>query len=236
MNPRDCLIEILCERDLLTEQNADRAVRIFYDAAKVIYCRQKVWNKSQLKMKEIAGALVLVENFHSNAFRFSAVGSLAGNFGKFPADKGVTYYDEKVMGGVVDAYGRKIKIDEDGMGSMYKEKYTGKHIIADENYEEVRGKRLPWIRHVLTHSRGVFEKEERIYGSFRRTYLYTAIVSIPIEPKPQISYYLAVVQEVGNKDLKFLTAYSMFGLNKLWRAIATARPWGRRLSEKQGTA
>ena len=233
MNPVNHLIELCSDHSLLTRQNAERAIRIFYDAAKVIYYRQKLWSKSQLKMKEIAGALCLVESFHLNAFRFEARGQLAENFGECPETKAVEYYGCKVMGDIVDSCGRKIKIDEDGMRSLYKEKCTGKHAIAAENYEEVRGKRLPWIRHVLTNSKGIFVKEETIYGTFRRTFLYTAVVSIPLIPKPQVSYYVVVVHEAGNKELKLVTAYSMFGLNKFWRAIATARPWGRRESEKQ---
>lgn len=62
------LFELLSDEHLLTKLNAQRVSRIFYDAANVIYYRQKLWEKTQLKMKEIAGALVLVESFHSNAF------------------------------------------------------------------------------------------------------------------------------------------------------------------------
>jgi hypothetical protein len=233
VNPLDHLIDLCTGRSLLTNQNAERLARIFYDAVKVVYYRQRIWEKNQLKMKEIAGALVLVENFHSNAFRFSAEGHLAENFGKCPEEKAIDYYGTKVMGEVVDVCGRKIKIDEDGRKSLYKEKGTGKHEISAENYEEVRGKRLPWIRHVLSNSRGIFEKEETVYGVFRRTFLYTAVVSIPLIPKPEVSYYVVVVHEAGNKELKLVTAYAMFGLNKLWKAIATAHPWGRRQGEKR---
>jgi hypothetical protein len=232
VDPLHCLIEILSERSLLTRQNAERVSRILYDAAKVIYYRQKLWDKSQLKMKEIAGALVLVESFHSNAFRFEAIGALAENFGECPEERALDYYEKKVIGQIEDVCGRKIKIDEDGIASLYKEKGTGKHVVASGNYEEVRGKRLPWIRHVLTNSRGIFEKDESVYGVFRRTFLYTAIVSIPLEPKPQVSYYIVVVREGGNKELRLVTAYNMFGLNKFWKAVATSRPYGRRHGEK----
>jgi hypothetical protein len=226
------LIEVISDHKLLTKQNAERVCRVFYDAAKVVYYRQNLWQKTQLKMKEIAGALVLVESFHSNAYRFDAIGELAGLFGQCPEAKALDYYEHHVMGEIEDACGRKIKIDEDGIRSLYKEKYTGRHIEESQNYEEVRGKRLPWIRHVLKNSKGIFEKEEKVFGSFRRTFLYTAVVSIPIEPKPQVSYYVVIVREIGNKELKLVTAYNINILNRLLKAIATAHPWGRRRNEK----
>ena len=235
MNQLNRLIELVSDHDLLTKQNAERVSRIFYDAAKVVYYRQNLLKKTQLKMKEISGALVLVENFHSNAFRFDAVGPLGQLFGECPEAKAIDYYDFHVMGKVQDSCGRTVKIGEDGMASLYKEKHTGKHVIASVNYEEVRGKRLPWIHHVLKHSKGIFEKEEMIYGTFRRTFLYTAVVSIPIEPKPQVSYYVVVVREGKNRELEFVTAYNMFILNRLWKAIATSHPWGRRQGEKHCT-
>jgi hypothetical protein len=215
----------------LTRPNAERTARIFYDAAKIILCRQKELNKPSLKMKEISAALVLVESFHSSAFRFDAIGELAENFGHCPLDKALDYYEKRVMGEEIDHYGRKIRLDEDGIRSLYKDKVTGKHVVSDENYEEVRGKRLPWIRHVLKNSRGVFEKEETIHGQFRRIFLYTAVVSIPLDPKPQVSYYVVVVHEGGNKELKLVTAYSMFNINRFLKVIAVARPWGRRKGE-----
>ena len=183
-------------------------------------------------MKEIAGALILAETLHSNAFRFDACGQLAENFGKCPQDRALDYFEKKVIGDVMDCCGRKIKIDEGAMKSLYKEKCTGRHVVADENYEEVRGKRLPWIRHILSHSRAIFEKEETVHGAFRRTFIYTAIVSIPLAPKPQISYYVVVVSEGGNKELKMVTAYGMFEWNKFLKVIASGRPWGRRQSER----
>src|SRR5712664_828201 len=104
---------------------------------------------------------------------------------------------------LVDAKSRSTKME---YLPCYKEKGTGKHVVAPHIYEEVRGKRLPWIRHVLTHSRGIFEKDESVYGVFRRTFLYSAVVSIPLEPKPQVSYYIVVVREGGNKELRLVTA------------------------------
>jgi hypothetical protein len=232
VNPISRLLDLLSHPKVLTRPNADRIARVFYDAAKIVHYRQNLYNKPQLKMKEIAGALVLAETLNSNAFRFDATGQLAANFGSCPQGKALDYFGKEVIGELGDCWGRKIKIDEDAMKSLYKEKCTGKHVVADENYEEVRGKRLPWIRHVLANSKAIFEKEETVHGAFRRTFIYTAIVSIPLEPKPQVSYYVVIVSEGGNKELKMVTAYSMFDWNKFLKVIASGRPWGRRQSEK----
>jgi hypothetical protein len=88
------------------------------------------------------------------------------------------------MGVAMDSFGRKVAIEESGLRSLYKEKYTGKHLIAPENYEPVRGKRLPWIREVIGKARSIYRVDEVVHGRFRRTYLYTAISSIPLIPNP----------------------------------------------------
>lgn len=215
----------LLEGNSLTRQNADRCARIFYDVAKVIYERQKRLNKSQLKMKEIAAALVLVEFHHRNAFRFEASGKLAENFGPCPEDKALRYFEQCVIGDVIDQYGRKIVVDEAGIRSLYKDRQTGAHVVSSENYEEVRGKRLPWIRHVLGNSKAIYVVEELVKAKFRRTYLYAAIPSIPLKPKPSISYYLVVVVEDNNRNLKVKTAYDIADYNRFLHAIEKSKPF-----------
>jgi hypothetical protein len=205
---------------LLSRKNAERLTRVFCDAAKIVHQRQKCLNKDQLKMKEVSSALLLAESLHSQNFRFEATGELAENFGTFTEAQALEYYDEKVMGEVKDAWGRTVIIDEDGMKSLYKEAGSGKHVVAPENYEEGRGKRLPWIRYALRNSQAVYLSEETIHGAFRRTYLYTATVSIPLDPKPQVSYYVVVVREGKNSALRLVTAYSMFNRNKFLTVIA----------------
>jgi hypothetical protein len=207
-------------KSLLSKDNAERLTRVFCDAAKIVHQRQKCFNKSQLKMKEVSSALVLAESLHSQCFRFEATGQLAENFGTFTEDQALKYYEEKVMGEVKDIWGRNILLDEDGMRSLYKEAGSGKHVVAPENYEEGRGKRLPWIRYALQKSDAVYLSEETVQGVFRRTYLYTATVSIPLNPKPQVSYYVVVVREGKNALLRMVTAYSMFNRNKFLTVIA----------------
>ena len=214
---------------LFSGANLDRLSRVFYDAAKIVYERQKKSSR-QLKMRDISSAIIVADSLHAQAYRFEASGPLAANFGNFPEADALDYYDKQVIGVVKDKLGRSIRIDDDGMKSLYKDDASGRHIVESKNYEEGRGKRLPWIRHALVNSGAVYVREETTKGIFRRAYLYTAIVSIPLvqAPKPQISYYVVVVREGKNKeDLRFVTAYSMTKLNDFLRILAPTYPLGR---------
>jgi len=212
------LILKLQQPDMLSGKNADRLVRVFYDATKIVYERQKRLGKPELKMKDVASALLIAERINSIQFHFEASGVLAECFGSIDEAAALDFYQNKVIGEVVDKYQRKIAIDEDGMRSLYKEKGTGKHVVASENYEEVRGKRLPWIRYTLTNSESVYISEEIIEGSFRRSFLYTAVVSVPMTTDPQ--YYVVVVRQgKSSDDYRFLTAYTMLKRNDFLKRL-----------------
>src|ERR1700676_229973 len=215
---------VLLESGVLQKGNHERCVRIFYDVAKVIHYRQERLNKPQLKMKEIASALGLVDFFHSSTYRFDATGELARNFGPCPEAQAVDYFEHSVMGLVADSFGRKVAIEESGLRSLYKAKYTGRHSIAPENYEPVRGKRLPWIRHVIERAKSVYRVEETVHGKFRRTFLYTAISSIPLVPKPDVAYFMVVVSEDPNGNLRFVTAYHIPSHNRFLSRIEPGLP------------
>jgi hypothetical protein len=227
MNPIEQLRGLLFDGRLLSEKNKERLARCFYDATKIVYMRQKQWEKPQLKPKEIASALVLAETLHSQPFQFNVVDQLAENFGgKFTEDQALDYFSQRVQGEVRDVYGRKIVIDEDAMKSLYKEPATGRHIVETENYEQVRGKRLPWIHHTLTNSSAIYVTEETVQGVFRRVYFYTGIATIPLrDAKPQVSYYLVVVREDRNRVLKMITAYGVSTRNKFLAKIALSKPY-----------
>lgn len=211
------LILKLQQPDMLSGKNADRLVRVFYDATKIVYERQKRLKKPELKMKEIASALLIAERVNSAQFHFAAAGPLAECFGSIDETQAMDYYWVKVMGEVTDKFGRKISIDEDGALSLYKEPKTGKHVAKTENYEEMRGKRLPWIRHTLTNSESIYISEETIAGVFRRSLLYTAVVSVAATTEPQ--YYVVVVRQAKNGDYIFLTAYTMLKRNRFLQIL-----------------
>lgn len=118
MHPTEQLKRLL-DCGLLSDKNTERLARVFYDATKIVYERQKRLNKPVLKMKEVSSALTLAESLHSQTFRFEAKGVLAENFGDFDEASALKYYEAKVMGTVKDVHGRTITIDEDGMRSLY---------------------------------------------------------------------------------------------------------------------
>ena len=171
--------------------------------------------------------MILAESLHSQPFQFNATGELAENFGgDFSEEQAWEYFDKKVLGDVQDMYGRKIVIDSDVIKSLYKDPETGAHEVLSENYEQGRGKRLPWARYTLKGSPAIYVAEELVSGSFRRTFLYTAIATIPLKnTRPEVSYYVIPVREDKNKNLRMITAYSMAKRNRFLSIIALCKPY-----------
>lgn len=211
---------------VLEKDNHEGCIRTFYDAAKIVYYRQERLKKRQLKTSEIASALGLVYFCHTFMYALESTGALASNFGgPFPEDLAVEYFKNSVVGTVNDSFGRLIRIEHPGLRSLYKEKATGDHVVAPENYEEGRGKRLPWIRHVIEKSRCVFRIDENVGGTFRRTYLYTATSSIPWKGQKLKAYFVVVVPEDRNKNLRFKTAYQVEKHNQFLSRIEPGVPF-----------
>ena len=215
----------LLRSGVLHKDNHERCVRIFYDAAKIIHYRQERLRKSQLKVGQITSALVLVDFYHSSIHRFVSTGALHSNFAGCPENTAVSYFSASILGTVKDSYDRPIEIDDHGLLSLYKEQNTGKHVMAAENYEPLRGKRLPWIRQVLSNTRSIYQADEIIKGKFRRRYLYFAIASIPLASGPVDNYFVVVVAEDGNANLKFITAYPIDSHNKFLSRIEECTPF-----------
>jgi hypothetical protein len=218
---------VLMSSGVLKKDNHERCVRIFYDTAKVIHYRQERLNKSQLKQSQITSALLLVDFYHATMFRFQSSGALSCNFGDCPEGKALTYFGNSVVGTVADLFGRKIEIEDSGLRSLYKETGTGKHEIDPENYEESRGKRLSWIRHVLTNTKSIYKAEGHAHGKFRRSYLYASIASIPSRVGTFDSYFIVVVSENPNGLLWFVTAYPIERHNGFLKRIEECAPYVR---------
>lgn len=212
---------------MLSKPNAERVTRIFRDAARLVYERQKRLHKAQLKMRDISSALILADFIHSDAFRFEVRGELAKNLGECSEADAINYYEKQVMGVVTDKFGRQIHIDEEGMRSLYKDRESNKHVVTSENYETVRGKRLPWIRHTLQNSHTVCISDERRPDGtlFRRSYLYFAIVSIPVKDQLKVSYYVVVVKEEKSGSLAMVTACGMYEWNKMLNVLEPTKPY-----------
>jgi hypothetical protein len=158
-------------------------------------------------------------------FRFISTGALSCNFGDCPEGKALTYFGNSVVGVVADVHARKIEIEDAGMRYLYKEKGTGKHAIDPENYESIRGKRLPWIRHVLSNSRSIYQADAYPHGKLRRSYLYASLVSIPTPSGPANAYFIVVVSENPNGLLTFVTAYPIDRHNKFLKRIEECTPF-----------
>jgi hypothetical protein len=230
-------LHALLASPLFSRQNAEKVARVCYDAARLVYERQKRSGKKDLKTKEVSNALLLAETLHAGAFRFVAAGALIQLFGKDCSEQtAIEYFDEHVMGEVSDRYGRKVIIDEDGMKSLYKDPASGGHVVARENYEEVRGKRLPWIRHTIENSDAVYVEEALLGRSgIRRQYFYTAIVTLRYKGQEQTSYYVVLVREGKNQILRMVTAFSMFERDGFLHAIAVSERYvqrNRRVTDK----
>jgi hypothetical protein len=213
-----------------SRQNAEKIARICYDAARLVYERQKQTGKAELKPKEITGALAVAETLHSSAFRFIATGELSRLFGGECTEQTAWQYCwDHVLGEVKDIHGRTIIIDDDCVNSLYKEPATGRHVRTSENYEEVRGKRLPWIRHTLQNSPAIYAIEEPIgRNEIRRKFIYTATATIKLrDNKEQTSYYMVVVREQKKgqskepiRELRMVTAFSSTERTAILHAIA----------------
>lgn len=211
---------------LLSPKNAERLVTVFRDAAKIVYERQKRLEKKQLKMKEVSTALVLAESLHSRMFQFVAMGKLAECFGELDEAAALNYYEQHVMGEVQDCFGRTVVIDEDGMRSLYKDPKSGRHLVISENYESVRGKRLPWIRHSIINSPSIFVNEEQISGSFRRSLLYASTVPVPVRGQSaKTEYHIVVARETKTNALRMVTAYSIFERDSFLHSIERCSPY-----------
>jgi len=218
-------LNALLTSSLFSRQNAQKVARVCYDASRLVYERQKRTGKSALKTKEVSNALLLAETLHGSAFRFIAKGALLELFGGDCGEsRAIDYFGKRVMGEVIDKYGRKVTIDEDGIKSLYKDPASGDHVVAPENYEAVRGKRLPWIRHTLENSDAVYVEEEPIGRiGIRRKYFYTAIVTFLHKQQEFTSYYVVLVREGKNQALKMVTGFSMFDRDGFLHTIASSQ-------------
>jgi hypothetical protein len=229
-------VHALLTSQIFSRQNAEKVDRVCYDASRLVYERQKQMKKTVLKTKEISAALLLAETLHASAFRFVAEGNVA-YLPHCDEAKALDYYQQHVMGIVNDKYGRSIVIDEDGMNSLYKDPSSTAHVVASANYEEGRGKRLPWIRHTLENSDAVYVEDEPLgRAGIRRKYFYTAIVTTRLQRQPdQTSYYVVLVREGKNQILRMVTAFSMFERDGYLHTIAMSSRYvlrNRRVGDK----
>jgi len=182
-----------------------------------------------LKEKDISNAISLVD-FHIKTMEeidVKANEDLTKLFGTVSLETALKYYDEFLKkGSIKDAMGREVIFDENGKLFLYKEHTEeGRHIALPENYVEPRGRRLPWIKSVLSETRQIYKDVE----SYWETFLYVGIFNIKINvgttfEEIQKNYFLVVTRKEKGKPLRFVTAYFMESQLDLFKHLERAYP------------
>lgn len=190
-----------------------------------------------LKEKDTSNSISLVD-FHLNncsEIDVSSSQDLMANFGNFPLQDAIKYYEEFLMkdNNVKDIMGRRLIFNEDGKRFLYKEHTEeGKHIVAPENYVEARGKRLCWIKPLFNRTREIYRQTE----SFWEAFLYVGIFKVKIDSntvferiEPQ--YFLIITRRKSRQPLEFVTAYYMTSQLDLFKHLEQTRPLFREQQE-----
>jgi hypothetical protein len=212
------LSRVLEYSKLLSEANRKLVLDIFYDAVKLIYYKQKHNKKPQLKSKEVARCLNLIYYHHKHDNKIEVKDGLAENMGReFSEQEALEYYQNRVMGTVKDTLGQDVLIDEMGMDFLYED-----HDIKPEHYRQARGKRLPWIRHVIKNSKEIYTKQERN----TLLYVYVSKFMIRFNGQENLSWFLVFAKKRKDidKTLAFLTAIPVERYNGFLSKLESMHP------------
>lgn len=136
----------------------------------------------------------------------------------------VNFFDRYVEGEVQDKAGRRMTIDaEDGLRFMYKEQGTARHVVDPRNYQPHRGKRLPWIKHTITHTVNVYTRAD----SDDRELMYVHKYRIAPNMGGHLHYWVVIAKK-NKRDrespYKFKTAFPVFKYNSLLRRLERYEP------------
>jgi hypothetical protein len=199
------LKELVGVAEKLSPDNAVMALRSFTQIAQLLLHRQKRLNKTVLKRKMVTQAWDLLAHHHENCFGFRCEGPLAENLGDIPEADAVSYYGTRVVGNLKDVLGQTISIGDGGLVHMYKDAQQN-HTMESQFYQPTRGKRLPWIRHVLSNTKGIYLSSEPLSSGERRL-IYTSRAIIPHSGGETATYFVVIIRRDKNGNLHFLTAY-----------------------------
>ena len=210
----------------LSPDNAVMALTTFKQLTQILVYRQKRLGKTVLKRNMVKQAWELLAHYHDKCFRFKCEGDLAVNLNEIPEAEAVSYYGTKVVGLVNDVLGQRITIGDVALVHLYKDG-DGNHTMRSEFYQPTRGKRLPWIRHVLTNSNSIYRTLESMPSGERRL-IYGARVIIPLkDSKEGVEYFVVIVRRDKNGNLHFLTAYPVFEERGFLEVIESTEPYER---------
>lgn len=174
--------------------------------------------------KDIITGLIKTLIYHkSKSYSFECEGPLAQFIGGIGEAQAKEYFGSEVVGRVSDKFGQTINIWKKALHHLYKD-HAGGHTIAPDYYQEARGKRLPWIRHVLENSSEVYaEPKTGRHGLPNLVYQGTTFLGSPAPKYHQI--FLVIVEFDRSKRLSFLTAFHIQDRQRLLKLLASWTPW-----------
>ncbi|MFA6577775.1 MAG: hypothetical protein WCU88_01740 [Elusimicrobiota bacterium] len=230
----DALLRVLGTLDL---PNLNIILNHFVEAVKVLKVRQDISSKPQLKPKGVRAALQLIA-FHYEKTRDVDVRNDGLNQLLVGRDIGeaeaLDFYENKVMGKVLDKGNREIIIDDDGMQYLYKDSQSGKHVVDAANFQSIRAKRMPWIRWAIQNSVEVyFQEVERKDGDQSwHTFGYLQSFMVPYRNREtgaesfSRNYFFVIVRrKKKNAPLEFVTAYHFDDHESLLKRVAGFEPF-----------
>lgn len=209
---------------------------IFYGVLKLSYYRLKhkksglskfITEPIILKQKEITSLFTLIHKYYSREKEYLAERNLIQLFkfgDELPENEAVRFFEEYVEGECEDRFGRRIKIDLEAIKFMYKDKETDRHIMKSENYMEFRGKRLPWIRHTLRHTKNVFQRNDRHFWEL----LYVNKYNLLLKKGKSVKNLWIIIVKKRAKDkvgpFLFKTAFPIYKHNEFFRILEQYSP------------
>jgi hypothetical protein len=192
----------------LSPDNAGMALTSFIQISEIFRLRQLRLGKTVLNRSMVRRAWELLAYHQEKCFTFRCEGALAVNMGDIAEGEAVDYYGKHVVGKVQDAYGRTVSIADGELVHMYKDR-DERHTMESEFYQPTRGKRLPWIRHVIEKTPAVYVTSDPAPSGERRL-IYTARAILPHPAGETTTYFVVIVRRDRNGNLHFVTAYPIF--------------------------
>lgn len=208
---------------------------IAYDAIRVLYYKEKRKLQGQssrqrrkkrpLRLKKIdfTRVFILLDYHYCNCSTFIVKDQLAACFGgNFPEQEALDYYEKNVEGEIKDVHKNKIMFPLDGIKFLYKNPKTGKHEVDPKNYDETRGKRIPWLKHTIDNTKEIYEEREE----FWTTFYYVGTFKVPLrDGTEKINYFLVIIRKEKNQPRRFKTAYPIFKSSELLKRIERSHPY-----------
>lgn len=224
--------------NFFTSETRQNLYEVFYNSMRVLHFKYKrKKNEREIKRKkkkkplrhsyplkrtDISKVVVLIDHFLANTYIIPPEEDPLRNFGIFPHDEGMKYYQHFVEGTVKDIYGNEIVIDEEGLTFLFDDHDKD---LSREKYLEHRGKRLPWIRLTLKNTKGIYEYTETPWT----TYFYVSKYNVPYKKdgilKKEPNYFFVVVRKKAAKPLKFVTAYHFDKKHMFLKYLEPSHPY-----------